>query len=69
MEACAFELVCDNCLETHGVLESDRLPSCCPSCGAFDPWVGPVLEAAPTPAEADDLQFSTFYLGAVSRRS
>lgn len=57
-----FELVCENCLETRGVLESERLPEVCPSCGARRAWKGPFAERFSR--DAEQLTESPFYLGA-----
>jgi hypothetical protein len=58
-----FELVCASCLTTRGVLDSERLPEACPSCGARDAWKGPF--AAPRfTREPEQLAESPFYLGA-----
>jgi hypothetical protein len=62
MEGFGFELVCASCLATRGLLESERLPECCPQCGARDPWTGPFAE--PRFGKAEQLAESPFYLGA-----
>jgi len=63
MEDFGFELVCESCLVTRGVLESERLPEACPNCGARDAWKGPF--AKPRFArDAEQMAESPFYLGA-----
>jgi tRNA G26 N,N-dimethylase Trm1 len=63
MEDFSFELVCASCLETRGVLDSERLPEACPNCGARDTWKGPF--ALPRfQRDAEQLAESPFYLGA-----
>jgi len=57
-----FELVCENCLEIRGVLDSERLPEECPSCGARRAWKGPFAERFSR--DAEQLTESPFYLGA-----
>lgn len=57
-----FELVCEHCLETRGVLESERLPEVCPSCGARGAWKGPFAERFSR--DAEQLTESPFYLAA-----
>ena len=62
-----FELVCENCLETRGVLDSERLPEACPNCGARGTWKGPFAERFTR--EAEQLTESPFYLAASRRES
>jgi tRNA G26 N,N-dimethylase Trm1 len=63
MEDFGFELVCASCLETRGVLDSERLPESCPNCGARDAWKGPFAE--PRFRRGDEgVAESPFYLGA-----
>jgi hypothetical protein len=64
MEDFGFELVCANCLATHGLLDSERLPESCSDCGASDPWKGPFALPRFSRDGAEHLAESPFYLGA-----
>jgi hypothetical protein len=63
MDDVGFDLVCANCLETRGVLASERLPEACPGCGARDAWKGPFAEPR-FAREAEQMAESPFYLAA-----
>jgi hypothetical protein len=68
MEGFGFELVCSSCLETRGVLDTERLPERCPSCGARESWKGPFAEPR-FPRDAEQLPESPFYLAATRLES
>lgn len=62
-----FELVCEACLATRGVLDSEALPDRCDRCGARSSWKGPFAST-----NVDDLGAtiaeSPFYLAASGTR-
>jgi hypothetical protein len=64
MEDFGFELVCANCLTVRGLLDSERLPEACPTCGERDSWKGPFATPRFARREAEQLAESPFYLGA-----
>jgi len=41
MEDFGFQIICEVCLATRGVLDSEQLPARCPECGGKDSWRGP----------------------------
>jgi hypothetical protein len=66
MEESQFEFVCAGCLESRGVLESERLPERCANCDARDPWVGPFIRVSdPDVTDSGNVLYSPFYLAAV----
>lgn len=67
MGGLSFELICESCLATRGVLESDSLPDRCECCGASKPWRGPFASTRVDDLEATIAE-SPFYLGASGTR-
>ena len=69
MERFGFEFVCSQCFETRGVLDGPGVPDACPTCGAHDPWIGPIARDRFDPREPmrEAIVDSPFYLAAAGR--
>jgi hypothetical protein len=63
-----FELVCERCLATRGVLDSDSYPDVCPECGARDAWKGPFATTHYVREVGDAIAASPFYLAVTGSR-
>lgn len=62
MEGFEFDFVCARCFAPRGVLESPELPRTCPSCGAAEPWIGPVAQERFNRADGEAIVDSPLYL-------